>query len=228
MTGQTELFDSQEGKPIKISSLQERYRLNSRQAVNNRINGLKIDPVARGEISPEQLELLDRLDIHIRAGGAIADFPIQPEVQVDKPYLLPQQDMETSRSRSIEFDNDGISTINVMAELMEKMMSYTYAKHSSPLANYKELEKAVKFEWVLPTSLVKQLTGVSPKTTHECHAFICRGFVFKKAGKIGRETGWEVTKQVPNLDLKWRLGAVAHGGNPQDRAAPLSPFRLST
>ncbi|QLE47960.1 hypothetical protein FD724_07400 [Nostoc sp. C057] len=182
------------GQTVKISSLQERYKLNSRQAVNNRINGLKIDPVARGEISAEQLDLLDRLDKHIRGGGAIADFPIQPEVQVDKLDKLPQPD--------IEFDASGMSAINVMAELMEKMMSYTYARDLSPLANYEELEKAVKFEWLLPTSLVKRLTGVSPKTTHDSDTFVCGSFAFTKTCKIGRETGWEVTKQVVSLDLK--------------------------
>jgi hypothetical protein len=185
------------GQTVKISSLQERYKLNSRQAVNNRINGLKIDPVARGEISAEQLDLLDRLDKHIRGGGAIADFPIQPEVQVDKLDKL------DNPAGHIEFNNSETIAINVMAELMEKMMSYAYARDSSPLANYEELEKAVKFEWVLPTSLVKTLTGVSPKTTHDSHTFACMGFAFIKTGKIGREAGWQVTKQVPSLDLKW-------------------------
>ncbi|BBD69522.1 hypothetical protein NIES4072_31450 [Nostoc commune NIES-4072] len=183
------------GQTVKISSLQQRYKLNSRQAIYDRINGLKMRPVAPGKISAEQLDLLDRLDIHIRGGGAIADFPIQPEVQVDKLDKIPQRD--------IKLDSSGMSAVNVMAELMEKMMSYAYARDSSPLANYEELEKAAKFEWVLPTSLVKQLTGVSPKTTHDSHAFLVMGFAFTKIGKIGREAGWQVTKQVATLDLKW-------------------------
>lgn len=184
------------GQTFKISSLQQRYKLNSRQAVNNRINGLKIEPVARGEISAEQLDLLDRLDKHIRGGGAIADFPIQPEVQVD---ALDKLDIPSGH---IEFNDSEATAINVMAELMEKMMAYTYARNPSPLANYEELEKAVKFEWVLPTSLVKTLTGVTPKTTHGSDTFLCMGFAFTKIGRIGRETGWEVTKQMVSLDLK--------------------------
>ncbi|MEH1788405.1 MAG: hypothetical protein V7L23_23175 [Nostoc sp.] len=193
------------GQTIKISSLQQRYKLNSRQAVNNRINGLKIDPVARGEISAEQLELLDRLDKHIRGGGAIADFPIQPEVQVDKLDILDKPE------RRIEFNNSEATTINIMAELMEKMMSYTYTRDSSPLASYEELEKAAEFEWILPTSKIKELIGVPPKTTHDSDTFIRGSFAFIKQGKIGSETGWQVTKQVPKLDLKW-----------------LNPVRLST
>lgn len=184
------------GQTIKISTLQERYKLNSRQAVNNRINGLKIDPVARGEISLEQLELLDRLDKHIRGGGAIADFPIQPEIQVDKLDKLDKPRLD------IEFDSSEVTAINVMADLMEKMMSYTYQRHSSPLANYEELEKAAEFEWILPTSKIKELIGVTPKVAKNGDTFIRGSFAFEKFGKIGNETGWQVTKLVPSLDLK--------------------------
>ena len=52
-------MDSQETELIKIATLQGRYGLESRQAVYDRINGLDIKPVARGKISPQQLELLD-------------------------------------------------------------------------------------------------------------------------------------------------------------------------
>lgn len=188
------------GQTVKISSLQHRYKLNSRQAVNNRINGLKIDPVARGEISLEQLELLDRLDKHIWGGGAIADFPIQPEVQVDKLDKL------DNSGGHIEFNGSEATAINVMAELMEKMMFYAYAKNSSPLANYEELEKAAEFEWILPTSKIKELIGVTPKMTND-GVFIRGSFAFIKTGKIGREAGWQVTKQVATPDLRWLLPA---------------------
>jgi len=184
---------------VKISSLQQRYKLNSRQAIYDRINGLKIRPVAPGKISTEQLDLLDRLDKHIRGGGAIADFPIQPEVQVDRLDKLDKLDEPDGR---IEFNNNEVSAINVMAGLLEKMMSYTYTRDSSPLANYEELEKAVEFEWVLPTSLVKKLIGVSPRRTEEDDTFVHGSFAFTRIGKVGRESGWQVTKQVPSFDLK--------------------------
>lgn len=181
------------GQTIKISSLQQRYKLNSRQAVNNRINGLKINPVARGEISLEQLELLDRLDKHIRGGGAIADFPIQPEIA---SYAV------MDRLDNIEIDDNGMSVVNVMAGLMEKMMFHTMTTRLSPLASYEELEKAAEFEWILPTSKIKELIGVSPKTTKGSDNFIRGSFAFIKQGKIGSETGWQVTKQGITLDLK--------------------------
>ncbi|MBW4677146.1 MAG: hypothetical protein KME52_25015 [Desmonostoc geniculatum HA4340-LM1] len=187
MTGQNE--------PIKISSLQERYKLNSRQAVNNRINGLGIEPVVRGKISCEQLEILDRLDIHIRSGGAIADFPILPEVQ---PSALDKQDltMDIEPFDYAQDKPDQIAAINVMAQLIEKMMSYAYARNSSPLAGYEELEKAIANEWVLPTSKIKELIGATPKTSKNEESFVRGSFVFVKVGKIGLETGWKVSKKI--------------------------------
>ncbi|HYX18629.1 MAG TPA: hypothetical protein VE944_30540 [Nostoc sp.] len=181
MTGQNEL--------IKISTLQDRYKLNSRQAVSNRINGLKIQPVARGQISLEQLELLDRLDKHIRGGGAITDFPIQPEVQVDK---LDKLNVEPDTNEAMS-TTDYLPAINVMAQLIERMMSYTYApQQRSPLAIYEDLEKIVQFEWILPTSKIKELTGITPKTSKGEEVFIFGSFAFIRTDKIGRETGWKV------------------------------------
>ncbi|WP_445634538.1 hypothetical protein NSTC745_06362 [Nostoc sp. DSM 114161] len=187
MTGQTE--------PIKISSLQERYRLDSRQAVYDRINGLKIEPIARGKISSEQLELLDKLDIHIRSGGAIADFPLQPEVQAPALDKLDKLD-------KLDIEPDQATVINVMANLMEKMITYAYARHPSPLASYEELEKAIANKWLLPSSKVKELIGVTtiPKTVKEpkedgdAEFFVRGNFLFVKIGKIGRETSWAVAK----------------------------------
>ncbi|MEH1822123.1 MAG: hypothetical protein V7L31_24115 [Nostoc sp.] len=182
---------------IDINTLLHRYGLKSRQAIYDRLKDLKIKPARRGKITQDDLLVLDELDKHINSGGTIENFVKSPEVlPVDKLDKLEKPRLD------IEFDDDGMSAINVMAELMEKMMSYTYTRNSSPLANYEELEKAVKFEWVLPTSLVKILTGVSPKTTYDSDTFICMGFAFIKTGKIGREAGWQVTKQVASLDLK--------------------------
>lgn len=193
------------GEPIKISTLQSRYGLNSRQAVNNRINALfDRASLARGTVTPEQLDLLDRLDIHIRGGGAIADFPIQPEVQ-----RLDKLDKFSPPDRGLEFDDDGISAINVMADLMEKMMVYATSQ-KSPLTNYEELEKAIANKWLLPSSKVRELIGTIPKTVKEVFAdgdveFFARGsFLFVKIGKIGKETSWAVEKS-PHRESNYLL-----------------------
>jgi hypothetical protein len=188
-TGQTKM-DSQDTELIKIATLQGRYGLESRQAVYDRINGLDIKPVARGKISPQQLELLDKLDKHIRGGGAIADFPIQPEVEI-----TPLEKLDNSLDiLDNQLDNsENLTAITVMAGLVEKMMGYI-GNRRSPLVEYEELEKAVTHQWILSTAKVKELIGITPRVGKDEMTFVWGSFTFTKAGKLGNQMGWLVSK----------------------------------
>ena len=183
-------MDSQDTELIKIATLQGRYGLESRQAVYDRINGLDIKPVARGKISPQQLELLDKLDKHIRGGGAIANFPIYPEVEITPLEKLDNQlDILDN-----QLDNsENLTAITVMAGLVEKMMGYI-GNQRSHLSEYEELEKAVTHKWILSTSKVKELIGVTPRVGKDELTFVWGSFTFTKAGKLGNQIGWLVSK----------------------------------
>jgi hypothetical protein len=69
-------------------------------------------------------------------------------------------------------------------------------KQSSPLAEYEELEKAVTNRWILSTSKVRELTGITPKVGRDDLTFIWRSFVFNKSGRIGNQMGWLVSKNI--------------------------------
>jgi len=188
-------MSNQDTELIKISTLQGRYGLESRQAVYDRINGLDIQPVARGKISVQQLELLDKLDKHLKGGGTIGDFPIQPDVEVMPLERLNQLDILDNSLEAI--DNSEVTAINAMAGLVEKMMGYLAGnKQSSSLAEYEELEKAVTNRWILSTSKVKELTGITPKVGRDGLTFPWGSFTFTKAGKLGNQIGWLVTKTI--------------------------------
>lgn len=166
---------------IKISTLQARYRLDSRQAIYSRINGLGLKPVDRGRISCEQLDILDKLDEHIRGGGAIADFPKVPDI-LDKPL--------DKLDKPLDIEPEPSDALALMAGLLEKMIQMHYSP--SPLANYEELEKAVQHEWVLPSSTVAALIGVHPRGD----SFTWGNLIFLKFGKLGRQSGWLIKKQT--------------------------------
>jgi len=188
-------MSDQDTELIKISTLQGRYSLESRQAVYDRINGLDIKPVARGKISIQQLELLDKLDKHLKDGGTIGDFPVQPDVEVMPLEHLNQLDTLDNSLEAI--DNSEVTAINAMAGLVEKMMGYLAGnKQSSSLAEYEELEKAVTNRWILSTSKVKELTGITPKVGRDGLTFPWGSFTFTKAGKLGNQIGWLVTKTI--------------------------------
>ncbi len=185
-------MDSQNTELIKIATLQGRYGLESRQAVYDRINGLDIKPVARGKITPQQLELLDKLDKHIREGGAIADFPIQPEVEV--PALSKLDNQLDILDNQLD-NSENLTAINVMAGLVEKMMGYV-GNQRSHLAEYEELEKAVAHKWILSTAKVKELIGITPRVGKDEMTFVWGSFTFTKAGKLGNQMGWLVSKTL--------------------------------
>lgn len=192
-------MNESESELVKISTLQERYGLESRQAVYDRINGLDIKPVARGKISFEQLELLDKLDKHLKDGGTIGDFPIQPEIEL-MPLERHNQLDTLDNSLDIiddQIDNSEVTAINAMAGLVEKMMGLLAGnKQSSTLAEYEELEKAITNRWILSTGKVRELTGITPKVGKDGLTFIWGSFIFTKAGKIGNQMGWLVTKTL--------------------------------
>jgi hypothetical protein len=185
-------MDYQDTELIKISTLQGRYGLESRQAVYDRINGLDIKPVARGKINSQQLELLDKLDKHIKQGGVIADFPIQPEIEVTP---LEKLDNSLDILDNPPDNSESLTAINVMAGLIEKMMEFT-AGRRSPLAEYEELEKAVVHKWILSTNKVKELIGVVPRVGKDETTFVWGSFTFTKAGKLGNQMGWLVSKTL--------------------------------
>ncbi|PSB42686.1 hypothetical protein C7B80_26665 [Cyanosarcina cf. burmensis CCALA 770] len=170
-----------------ISELRERYKLNSKQAVYDRIDALGFKPVARGKISSDQLEILDRLDKHIKAGGAIADFPIIPEVEVP---ALDKLDRPLDNPQELVTD-DARATIEGLAALVGAI-AQSLQPPQPPLAAYEDLEKAVERGWILPTSKVKELIGISPRTKKGDKYFQWGSFTFVKVGKLGAETGWQV------------------------------------
>ena len=65
----------------KISELQVRYNLSSKQSVYSRMKRLQIVPIKRGEISSESLDKLDKLNEFIKNNpkAAIWEFPRDTE-----------------------------------------------------------------------------------------------------------------------------------------------------
>lgn len=172
--------------PYPISALQDRYDLDSKQAVYDRINKLGIQPVARGKLSLEQLDILDRLDKHLEDGGTIKDF-INPSSLSPHPGNKPLHEDKSPRIA----DADGLVTVEEVCKLIERVAKAI--RPTTYLADYEELERAAEKGWILPTSIVKQLIGVRPTTTVS-NRFTRGSFVFIRSGKIGGSAAWKVQK----------------------------------
>jgi hypothetical protein len=161
---------------IDINTLLHRYGLKSRQAVYDRLKDLKIKPARRGKITQDDLLLLDELDKHINSGGTIDNFVKSPEVLLVDKMDKWEEPAETP-------------TIEILLALIEKIVLHQLPS-VSPLIQFEELERAVNHGWTLPTSVVRKITGIAPKSDN----FSRGSFVFIRSGKVGREAGWIVQK----------------------------------
>lgn len=188
-----------------ISTLQERYGLSSRQAVYDRINALNIEPVARGKLSSGQLDKLDELDKHLKAGGKTENFaqPVEAEVQ---PVKMPPADEISSAGGQLDkVQPTPDNFIELVREIAAALKPAT--PPIEPLLYLKELERAAAAGWLLTSNQVKELVGVKPTPKKGDRTFIRGSFAFSKIPlkneegkpkfkKIGGQTAWRVSKIV--------------------------------
>jgi len=164
----------------KISELQARYSLSSKQSVYDRMKALQIVPVSRGEISSQALDKLDKLDKFMKKnpGAKIWEFP---------------RDVEYESSGQLDKSTGQLDNFNETLQLVEAIARH-FATNQDPLAKYKALEYAANHIMLLPTSKVKELIGTKPSKSQ----FQRGTFVFTKTDiKIGRESAWR-TQMTPN------------------------------
>jgi hypothetical protein len=159
----------------KISELQARYSLSSKQSVYDRMKALQIVPVSRGEISSQALDELDKLDKFMKKnpGAKIWEFP---------------RDVEYESSGQLDKSTGQLDNFNETLQLVEAIARH-FVANQDPLAKYKALEYAANHIMLLPTSKIRELTGAKPsKSSFQRGIFIFR----KTENKIGRETAWQV------------------------------------
>ncbi|MBD2060728.1 hypothetical protein NDI37_21790 [Funiculus sociatus GB2-A5] len=199
---------------ISVSSLQERYNLSSRQAVDDRIKGLNIQKPARGKISQEQLDKLDKLDKYLKTGGKIENFAQPVEAEVQQVERLPADERELSTGQldkpalsSGQLDKSSDNFIELVREIAAALKPP--APPVEPLLHLKELERAAAAGWLLTSNQVKELVGVKPVPKKGDRTFTRGSFAFSKIPledkdeegkpkfkKIGSQTAWKVSKTV--------------------------------
>ncbi|MEG4319751.1 MULTISPECIES: hypothetical protein [unclassified Microcoleus] len=168
----------------KISELQARYNLSSKQSIYNRMKALHVTPVKRGEISSDSLDKLDEF-LKNNPSTTLSDFPKSAEAITPSKLNLP--------SRQLDLSSGQLDNFNETLQLIE-----TIARHLStnqdPLAKYKALEYAANHILLLPTSKVQELIGAKPRKPQ----FQWGTFIFRKLEtKLGRETAWKI-QMTPN------------------------------
>lgn len=174
-----------------VSDLQDRYSI-GRTQVYTRLEALDIKPEKFGNkafINASQLEKLDGLDSHIKAGGAIANF---------QKVTTEHSEKVTTEHKIKSTEQTGqLSTISEN-EALQMVLRGLLSETLKPLSginqvfqNLELLDKAVDRKWFLSSSEIKELLAIAslPKSPFERY-----GFYFEKVGKNGSEVSWKISK----------------------------------
>jgi hypothetical protein len=175
-----------EAKTVRypVADLMARFGI-SKTILYQRFKVLKIQTFRVGKtayVSSEQLALLDSLHEHLKSGKSTAEF-------LEVAGLLP---LEPPQQPSIELSHEQMASAAI-----RQSPSTTQADVQCPLhwtERIRFLEDAFTHRWLLSTSQLAELIGLSPMTLARMHECDRNGFQFVRAGMNGSEIAWEVKK----------------------------------
>ena len=175
-----------------VSQLPERYGI-KRTALYKRLSALSIKPQKQGNksyIDGDEVEQLDQLHAHIQRGGGINDFGSESE------QLQVEQTDSTGQLVSMNQSGTLVALVEVLTSRLVPAIVSKLTPPTAPLAHLEALEKAYEKDWLLSTSELAQLLGLSPRTIRKYgNTFNEAGFTFTRAGTRARqETAWKVSK----------------------------------
>lgn len=186
---------------VPLSQLPSHYGI-ARSNLYNRIKELKIETVKQGRkafVTQADLELLDGLHAHLDKGGTIFGF-----IQLLKKrghQLTHVPNVDRSVSYSVDRADNIEPTISLnpsaLVNVIEVVVKKLVPQSTNRLTYLKELEDAYQNGWLLSTSEVSDLLGLSPKTIANYGTeFNDAGFTFARAGtRKGGEIAWSIDKQ---------------------------------
>ncbi len=187
---------------IPLSQLPSRYGI-ARSNLYNRLKDLKIKPIKQGRkafVSDSSLQLLDQLHAHIMQGGVTNDFIKQQDNQFHQ--LVTGSNAELEVNSPMEVQNHSEPTITLqpttLISVVEAVVKRFIPPSNSRLTYLRELEEAYQNDWLLSTSEVANLLGLTQKTiTSYGQEFSDAGFVFTRVGMRKRgEIAWAIDKQL--------------------------------
>jgi hypothetical protein len=170
----------------------ERYGCeNNYSTFHNRMTKLGIKPERRGRasyLSTTQIQLLDKLDGHLRNGGTFSNFVIEegevtPITKNDKVMEL-----ATTTDSSI-VSNSSIGSVEIIAAL-QALSNSNY----DVLTPQKRLKEAAEEGFLLTTEQISKIVGLAPSTISSWKSGTKKlGFSFSKEHE-GSSVVWRVIR----------------------------------
>jgi hypothetical protein len=158
---------------------------------HNRMVKLGIKPERRGRqsfLSQQQIQLLDRLDEHLRTGGTFGNFIIEEGATVPMPKNSSSMELVASSGHSI-VSTGSIGDIEIVAAL-QAVASANY----DILTPQKRLKEAAEDGFVLTTEQVSRIVGLSHSTVSSWKTGTRKlGFHFHKEHEVSSVV-WKVIR----------------------------------
>jgi hypothetical protein len=178
-----------------VKELMGRYGI-GRTALYDRFKHASIKPDKEGTrsfISGEQLAELDRLNDHLATGGSLSDFvpTFSEQEETQELAIVPNSSADVQRTVA----NDNLEALAVAVSVGVERAIASQSHPPNPLWYMKELKQAAEEGWLLSTSEARELLGVKPTTTKGSDTYKRGCWLFTKAGKIGSQTAWRVSKK---------------------------------
>ena len=190
---------------IPLSQLSSRYGI-TRSNLDRRIKELQIESVKQGRkalITGAGLQLLDELHAYLEQGGTISEF-IKQSANNHQLVKMTTSLPEVSHPFEPEYSSEPIIALNpsALVGVIETVVKRLMPPPRNRLSYLKELEEAYQNEWLLSTSEVADLLGLTQKTiTNYGQEFSDAGFIFERAGsRKGGEIAWSINKENNRLE----------------------------
>lgn len=181
---------------LPVSQLVQRYGGLARSAVYTRMDALGIKPEKVGNkafVNQVQLRLLDELHRFLQTGRTTAEF-----LDMKGIPKADNKGSETSSGLSPGQLNPGEWT-NIIGFITSEVASRLLPAQPepNPLAYLEQLEQAAQKRWLLRTTEIASLLGMTVAEIQQYgDRFYEAGFVFTRTGyRAGGEFAWQVSKQ---------------------------------
>jgi len=170
----------------------ERYGCDNYSTFHNRMVKLGIKPERRGRqsfLNQEQIQLLDRLDTHLKSGGVFGNFQIEEGSTTLIQESSSSGKLVASKVSAIA-SSGSIGDIEIIAALQSLAM-----KNYDILTPQKRLKEAVDNDFLLTTEQVGQILGLNANTVRSWKSGMQRlGFVFHKEHEGSSAVVWRVRR----------------------------------
>ncbi|MGK7897992.1 MAG: hypothetical protein AB4372_31330 [Xenococcus sp. (in: cyanobacteria)] len=185
---------------IPLSQLPSRYGI-ARSNLYTRLKDLKIESVKQGRkafVNAASLELLDGLHAHLERGGTTSEFIKKLQEHSNQMVPLPHNSSSMSYSVDTEYSSEPTVSLNpsALVGVIETVVKKLIPTTRNRLNYLRELEEAYQNQWLLSTSELADLLGLSQKTiTNYGQEFSDAGFLFERSGiRKGGEIAWSIDK----------------------------------